>query len=194
MARGELASHLGRIEKLVREIDHFVSPDRKDASEFRADLAGLLVVAIAASYESCIKEILINFAYKRHVAFGTYTSNNYGRLNSRIAITDLHGYAKLFGDGVHQRFKAGLARRSGVINTRLGQKIEEHYQNILSWRHAFAHSWARNTTVEEVIRTHRFAIRVIYSFDEAFSEELTVARGVTATKTQFPSSGKDGTK
>jgi RiboL-PSP-HEPN len=168
MARGELGSHFQKIDKLVQEISHLVPAKTPEANEFRADLAGLLVVAIAASYEACVKEILVRFAAKHHEIFGEFAGNHYRKLNSKISIGDLNGYAKLFGAPVYNNFQTTLKVRSETINRRLGQRIEDHYGNILGWRHAFAHSWARNTTVEEVTKTHRFAIRVIYSFDEAF--------------------------
>ena len=138
------------------------------ASEFRADLAGLLVVAIAASYEACIKDILISFATRHHSVFGEFATNQYSRLNSKITISDLNSYCKTFSKSRHESFKQLLKQRSDKINERLGQRIENHYANILGWRHAFAHSWVRSTTVEEVIRTHKFAIRIIYCFDQAF--------------------------
>jgi hypothetical protein len=168
MSRGELHHHFYKIEKLTKEMSQFVPAKTPEANEFRADLAGLLVVAIAASYESCVKEILINFAAKRHVIFGEFASNHYNRLNSKIRVKDLSAYSKLFGSATHDKFWQGLKRRSEAIRARLGQHIEGHYENILDWRHAFAHSWARNTTIEEITITHRFASRVIYCFDDAF--------------------------
>jgi hypothetical protein len=171
MSRSDIARHLGKIEQLVKDIDRFVPAARKETSDLRADLAGLIVVAATASYETCVKEIIINFANSHHVRFGEFASNNYKNLNSRISIKDLRSYAKLFGSNVGDRFNNSLSIKSKTINERLGQKIESHYENILSWRHAFAHSWARNTTVEEAIKTHRFAIRVIYAFDEALNKK-----------------------
>lgn len=168
MSRADLDVHFDRIEQLVKEMTQFVPSDLIGAGQFRADLAGLLVVSIAASYESCVKDTLITYATRHHVAFGTFTLNNYKKLNSRIAVSDLHQYSSLFDDGVATRFKAILASRKKRIDERIGKNIEACYKQILSWRHDFAHAGIRNTTIEEAMATHRVAKRVLYSFDEAF--------------------------
>jgi len=121
MPRADLDVHFGRIEQLVAEMRQFVPTDVVGAAQFRADLAGLLVVSMAASYENCVKETLVTFASNHHAAFGNFTSNNYGRLNSRIAINDLHRYAATFDDGVHDRFKALLTQRKQKIELDLAK-------------------------------------------------------------------------
>jgi hypothetical protein len=169
MSRCDLDAHLNKIDLLAQEIYKFVPNSKVEANEFRSDLAGMLVVAIAASYEACIKETLINHATRHHVAFGEYAQNNYNKINSRIKINDLNGYAKMFGVGVASKFKLALDRRRLRLSSRLGVNIEKRYELILDWRHDFAHAWVKNTTVEEAMTAHRYAKRVLYSFDEAFS-------------------------
>jgi hypothetical protein len=73
------------------EIHSFVQDDPRTV-QFRADLAGLLVVSMAASYEACVKETLMNFAANHHAKFGNFAQNHFARLNSRIALADLYGY------------------------------------------------------------------------------------------------------
>lgn len=51
MPRSDLDVHFVRIDDMVSEIDELVPPD--SSAQFRADLAGLLVVAMAATYETC---------------------------------------------------------------------------------------------------------------------------------------------
>jgi hypothetical protein len=169
MPRANLVVHFNRIEQLVAEMRQFVPSDVVGAAQFRADLAGLLVVSMAASYENCVRETLVTFAGGHHAAFGTFTSNNYKRLNSRISISDLYQYAGIFDDGVRERFKTLLGQRKRKIDARIGKNIESSYSQILSWRNDFAHSGVRNTTIEEAMVTHRLAKRVLYIFDEAFN-------------------------
>ena len=169
MPRADLDVHFNRIGQLVAEMRQFVPSDVVGAAQFRADLAGLLVVSMAASYENCVKETLVTFASGRHAAFGNFTSNNYERLNSRISIRDLHRYAGIFDDGVRDRFKTLLDQRKRRIDARIGKNIESSYTQILNWRHDFAHAGVRNTTIEEAMVTHRLAKRVLYAFDEAFN-------------------------
>jgi hypothetical protein len=169
MPRTDLDFQFNRIEQLVSEMEAFVPPDLKGVAGFRADLAGLLVVTIAATYESCVKETLVAYAGRHHLAFGTFATNHYKRLNSRISINDLHGYTGTFDDNVSARFKFLLEERKRRIDTRIGKNIERAYKQMLSWRHDFAHAGVRNTTIEEAVLTHRLAKRVLYAFDDAFA-------------------------
>lgn len=168
MPRADLDVHFNRIEQLVAEMRQFVPTDI-GVAQFRADLAGLLVVSMAASYENCVRETLVTFASAHHAAFGNFTAKNFERLNSRIAVSDLHKYAATFDNEVRDRFKALLAERKRKIDVRMGKNIEASYSQILSWRHDFAHAGVRNTTIEEALSTHRLAKRVLYAFDEAFN-------------------------
>jgi hypothetical protein len=167
MARSDVGLPLQRVDKLVVEINKFV-PTTVGATELRADLAGLLVVAIAASYEACVKETLINHASKHHAAFGRFAGNNYEKLNSRINMRDLYQYTDLFDPRINARFKLLLTKRAKKIDERIGKNIIKSYETILNWRHDFAHAWKRNTTIEEAIVTHNLAKRVIFSFNDAF--------------------------
>jgi len=164
-----LDQHFDRIELLVNEMQRFVPATIVGAAEFRGDLAGLLVVTIAASYESCVKEVMIMHAGRHHAAFGNFATNNYKKINSKISIQDLHGYASNFDENIARRFKEILNTRKRKIDLRIGKNIESCYKQILSWRHNFAHARIRNTTIEEALLTHHLAKRVLYAFDEAFN-------------------------
>ena len=169
MPKADLDLRFNRIEQLVAEMREFVPNGAVEAAEFRADLAGLLVVSMAASYESCVKDTLVTYATNHHTAFGNFASNNFARLNSRVAVRDLYQYARTFDDGIHDRFKQLLDRRRRKIDRLIGKNIETSYGQILSWRHDFAHAGIRNTTIEEAMITHRLAKRVLYTFDRAFN-------------------------
>lgn len=169
MARTDLDIHFKRVENLVAEISQFVPEGTKGATEFRADLAGLLVVSMAASYESCVKEILVNHASRQHVSFGQFANSNFNKLSSRVALADLNTYAELFDPEIKIQFKANFKLKKKSINKRTGIDIQKSYEQILSWRHDFAHAGIRNTTVEEATRIHRHAKRVLYCFDNAFN-------------------------
>lgn len=167
MPRADLDKILARLEILAQEIKIFVSNDPKSI-QFRADLAGLLVVAMAASYEACVKETLMNFAGRHHKKFGTFAQDHFQKLNSRVALSDLYVYARTFDNAIHQKFGQIIQIRKSRLQERLGIDFTKSYAQILSWRHDFAHAGIRNTTVEEALVTHHFAKRVLYSFDIAF--------------------------
>lgn len=168
MPRQDLDAHFSRIDDLFIEMSKFVPAGTVDGDAFRADLAGLLVVTMAATYEACVKDILYSYASGNHASFGNYVAIRYERLNSKVSIPDLHTYTKMFSSSAANKFKADLKKRKDLIADRTGKDILKSYDQILQWRHAFAHSWARNTTLEEAAATHRLAKRVIYCFSEAF--------------------------
>jgi len=171
MARAEIDVILGRGEVLAQEINQFVPLEPK-STQFRADLAGLLVVALVASYETCVKETLIAYAGRYHNQFATFAQNNFDRLNSKIGIDDLYKYARIFDANVHTKFGVLVTARTNRLKQKLGVDCKSSYKQLLSWRHDFAHAGLRNTTVEEAIRTHLFAKRIIYTFDDAFAEAV----------------------
>ncbi len=144
-------------------------PNTTQTVELRADLAGLLVVSIVASYESCIKEILYNYSSAHNEKFAFFIENHFKRLNSKINISDLRGYAKMFDPKIHSEFERELARNRDRVQKFLGKDIVGSYSTLLSWRHSFAHSAERQTTIEEALKTHRLAKMVIHSYDKAFN-------------------------
>lgn len=170
MARSDMDEILRRSTSLGDEIKEFVSYDPKSI-QFRADLAGLLVVAMAASYETCVKETLVGFATKTHSEFGNFIQNHYEKLNSRISLSDLFKYTKTFDARINARFRTLINSRKDRLLSKTGIDFTASYQKILDWRHAFAHTGARNTTVEEALQTHLYAKRVPYLFHEAFNNE-----------------------
>jgi hypothetical protein len=168
MSHCEIKKHFVRVREIVLEIDNFVPEGTKGATDLRADLAGLLIVAIAASYESCVKDVMIRYAATKHVDFERFTLNNFNKLSSRIAIADLHKYAALFDDQIAIKFKAILKNRKQNILSRTGHNIEVRYNQILAWRHDYAHAGIKNTTIREAYEFHVYAKRVLYCFDLAF--------------------------
>jgi hypothetical protein len=168
MARSDIIPILSRVDGLAEEIETFVPLDTRSI-QFRADLAGLLVVAIAATYETCVKEILTNHASNHHVNFGQFAQNHFSKLNSRIDISDLHRYATTFDVRMNNLFKQKLNTRKQKINMLIGKDMTTSYTQLLNWRHEFAHAGTRNTTVEEAIKTHRLAKWVIYIFADTFA-------------------------
>lgn len=166
--KSELRAHFEKIEELGMEIKTYVPIEQKKATEFRADLAGLLTVSIASTYESCVKEILQNYAYRHNDNFGIFASNNYEKINSKINIKDLHEYAKIFHPKIEKQFKETIKRQQQRVKEWTKIDIIDRYTMILKWRHSFAHAGKRNTTVEEALTYHRYAKHVLLSFSHAF--------------------------
>lgn len=168
MSKRELDEHINRVKRLAREMNEFVPTGHTQTSEFRADLAGLYVVAVAAAYESCVKEVIVNYATRHNKIFGQYAIASYEKLNSRINMQDLHRYANIFHPSIGKKFKEILNEKKSEIDLKIGKDIEKSYVQILNWRHDFAHAGKRNTTLEEAVITHTLGLRVIHCFDSAF--------------------------
>ena len=169
MARSEVEPFLSRIDGLIRDFERFAPQDTVGIDTFRAELAGLLVVSMAASYENCVKEVLSLYAERRHLDFHYFIDKNYERLNSRVKVSDLNRYCKLFGDQIHHSFKTNLRSRREKIDARMSKNIKTCYEQILDWRHDYAHSAVLNTTIEEASEFHMYGKRVIYAFADAFA-------------------------
>lgn len=170
MNRGPIVEMLSRIEALAQEIDANVPTDQPGLIDFRADLAGLLNVTVCATYENCVKAIIHDYAGRQSQLFRVYAQNQYDRINSRIDVSDLYRYAKTFHPDIHRTFKERIASTNAYYLRRTLSDIVVSYGQLLSWRHSFAHTGIRVTTVEEVIRHHRLAKRVIIAFADAFSD------------------------
>ena len=162
--------HFRRVDALISLSDRFAPANMRGVESFRGELAGLIVVSMAASYENCVKEIMNDYASRRHNDFHHFIDKNYKRMNSRVKISDLHKYTKLFGPQIHTNFKDALHRRKTLLQQRSNVNICSSYEQVLDWRHDYAHAGLINTTVEEATKFHMFGKRVIYTFAEAFSD------------------------
>jgi hypothetical protein len=170
MLRSELDQELARIDELVRDMNAAVPANTVYQNvKLRAELAGLLVVAIAASYENCVKEVLYSKAGTHHAAFEAYAKRQYAKINSRIAVSDLIKYCELYDPPLKAKFKSTLATRKAAILAKTGVNIETTYERLLEWRHDFAHAGVRSMTLEEATKAHMFGKRVLYVFADALS-------------------------
>ena len=170
MAQNQIDLEFRRIETIRNGILEYVPEENIKAVEFRANLAGLLVVATVASYENCVKLILTNYAGVTLKTLGRYVDMQYKKLNSRIRINNLKEYANLFSEGIHSDFKDKLEESRKAEKDKSGADIVGQYHQILEWRHDYAHSGLKNTTVNEAFHFHQNARRVIDCFASAFRD------------------------
>lgn len=168
MSRIELDENFQKIDELIAEINSFAPAEASQNVGFRADLAGLLVVAIAATYENCVKQVMCGHATAHHAAFGQYASRNYDKLSSKIRINDLYKYCETFDPKIKANFKTNLKKKKEALLQRTHIDIVDAYHQILDRRNDFAHERIRNTTIEEATKFHSAGKRVLYLFDKAF--------------------------
>lgn len=169
MNRLDVIEELKRIDRLAAEIDKYAPAAAAKSFDFRADLAGLLTVMVCASYENCVKAIIQDYAGRGSPLFRLYTENQYNKINSKIDINDLKKYTKNFHPDIAAHFETSLRTKNDYFLKRTKVSIKSRYSQILRWRHDFAHTGIRVTTVEEVIDHHRYAQRVIITFADSFS-------------------------
>ncbi|WP_281171947.1 HEPN domain-containing protein [Leisingera daeponensis] len=168
----DLYDHFSRIDKLVFEMDQFVPAENRGVTEFRADLAGMLVVTIAAMYETCVKSTMVSYAARHGREFEGFTERNFSKLSSKIGHNDLRRYARTFDHRICEKFDTILDRRRKLTVKLAGKNPIKQLDQILSWRHDFAHAGLRQTTIGEAIATHRLASVVILSYHNAFNGEV----------------------
>lgn len=161
--------NFSRIDLLASRIDSFAPIVDLSAISFRADLAGLLTVFIAAHYENCVKETMISYAAGHSKEFEGFVERQFEKLNSKICVNDLHRYAKILNPKLADQFSLTLKRRRKLISALCGRNVEKQLQQLLNWRHEFAHAGNHVTTVEEALLTHRLARVPIVTFEQVFS-------------------------
>ena len=168
MNRSDVRAELKRIDRLVAEIDSYAPATAPKSVGFRSDLAGLLTVMVCATYENCVKGIIQDYAGRGSPFFRLYTENQYAKIDSRIDVNDLKKYAKTFHPDIGKIFDGNLKEINAYFLKRTKVSIKSRYSQILEWRHDFAHTGSRVTTVEEVIEHHRYAQRVLTTFADSF--------------------------
>jgi hypothetical protein len=101
---------------------------------------GFLNVSVVTVFELCVKDVLIEFARRKHKGFGAYCSNAFERLNGRVSLKDLReGHIPRFGEKYVARFGALLdVSEHATLVARRGS-LKASYGNVIVWRNKFAH-------------------------------------------------------
>jgi RiboL-PSP-HEPN len=170
MAITELKAEFDKVDALAKSMANVAPISDPSLVSLRADFAGLLTVAMAASYENCVKQVILAYCDRHHSRFRQYAENKYSQLSSKVRVEHLHGYANDFGDDVAGAFKEDFACTKKRIEFYTGKNIEASLKQVMKWRHDFAHAWKQTTTLEEAITTHRYAKQVFIVFSKSFSK------------------------
>ena len=170
MAQIDIDERFKAVDDLIKRMNQFAPPENLSATEFRADLARLLVIAIVSAYEASVRATLIEYAKRHHDVFGCYIEANYEKLNAQIKVKQLKGLAKKFAPKLEEDFINELTRTHHRFATGAHLDFCHAYCELVKLRHRFAHATTAVTTIEEAERRHRVAKHVIYAFDRVFSE------------------------
>jgi hypothetical protein len=119
---------------------------------------GFVAVAAVTVYELAIKEILCTFGEKKHAVLGNFARSYFDRINGRIKYKILHEeYVASFGDKYVRRFRKKVQEREEHTLRSTRKSILTSYDNIITWRHQFAHEGRVPTsaTYQEAVDAYR---------------------------------------
>ncbi len=130
-----------------------------------AKYIGFVSVAAVTVYEQALKEILIDFAKKKHKVLGNFTEAYFYRINGKIKIkVILEEYIAKFGENYQKRFKKNLDRAAKSYLAAHRRDMKSSYANLITWRNDFAHEGRMNstTTYSEVVQAYKDGKEVIH--------------------------------
>ena len=172
-----LSENFQHIRNLARDVEERLQGTSSADQRIRNEIAGMFAVTIAASYESIIKETVVNYAGGFHPKYRDHVEKDFNKINARISLSDLKEYSRRFGlkewvgHGVKQNsttFHRVLQEKRVVVERRFRADLFTSYESIFRWRHAYAHERATSATFSDVYKAHRVAQYVIRSFVLAF--------------------------
>ena len=101
---------------------------------------GFVCVSAVTVVELAVRDILIEFASKKHRVFGVFCQDSYERLNGRVSLKDLRDlHIKRFGGKYLVRFNKLLAAEERRELLASGRSASASFGNLVTWRHVFAH-------------------------------------------------------
>ncbi len=130
--------------------------------------AGLLSVATVTAYELAIKDILKNFAYKKHPVFGAYIENELSTANGRIKLPDLKkNYIRKIGDKYLSSFEKKIQYKEKFsVKNRKGSIINA-YNNLIICRNKYVHGGNVTLSFQEVLEDYELGKEVICTLFES---------------------------
>lgn len=131
---------------------------------------GFLCVSAVTVVELAVRDILIDFASKKHRVFGVFCNELYERLNGRVTLKDLReNHVKKFGDRYVERFSKMLDAEELRELAASGRSIKSSYGNLITWRHSYAHQGVlpANASYLEAKQGFELGKHVLHCLDRA---------------------------
>jgi len=172
-------SNFKHIRDLARSIDSRLNQDTAVDRKIRNELAGMFAVTIVATYESIVKETLIDYAGRFHPKYQSHVENDFKKMNAKITLDNLKKYSDQFGltpwtepntPKNATTFHRLLIENRVLVERRFRMDVAASYGNLFRWRNDYAHERSAATTFGEVYRAHRVAQYVIRTFVKAFEQ------------------------
>jgi hypothetical protein len=131
---------------------------------------GFVALSAVTVFELSVKEVLVNFAEKKHVVLGNLARSKMEQINGRIKLPNLRKeFVKPFGDKYLDRFDRNLDRIE-LDSLRNGRgSVTASYSNIIQWRHAFVHRGVspETTTFAEMKTAYGLAKEVVHCLNSS---------------------------
>ncbi len=128
---------------------------------------GFTAISAVTVYELAIKDIFIDFAKKKHITFGQFTSTYFEKMNGRINLNNLkNDFLKKFGDKYVKKFNKNLEKNENIFLIS-NINIRSEYGNIIECRNEFVHGNNVTMTFEEAVNAYSNGKEVIKSLAEA---------------------------
>ena len=132
---------------------------------------GFVLVSAVTVYELAIKDILFEFSDRKHVILGKFARSKFERMNGRIKLQNLQDdYICVFGEKYLSKFKKKLDQKEKFYLKNNKESIKQSYQNVITWRHSFAHDGKvpNTTNYNEVKLAYNAGKGVMIALDETF--------------------------
>ncbi len=126
---------------------------------------GFSAIAGVTVYELAIKQILTEFAARKHKVLGNYAGSHLTRMNGKIKICDLRkDFVRKFGDIYANRFDRILKEKQRLYLIAQKRDFRNSYANMINWRNSFAHEGNTNATAtfQEVVSAYEDGKQVIH--------------------------------
>lgn len=155
-------THFSHADDVIKHLN-FILPTINDPL-LKAKYIGFVSIAAVTVYELAIKSIFLEFSKNENKVLNCFTEKYFKRINGRIKINVIHDdYLTKFGDNYLVSFKQEVEKtRINFLKTHKRDFLAA-YQNLIEWRHQFAHQGAINTTAtfEEVTQAYEDGKSVI---------------------------------
>jgi len=147
--------HYQHADDIIEHLDTIV-PGLPDPL-LQAKYTGFVTVAAVTVYEMAIKEVFIAFAARENAVFEAFVESFFRRINGRIRLDDLKGYACRFGQSYEKDFSARLSSANSSHLNQYRRDLRSTYSNLILWRHDFAHAGrtATSATYEEAVQSYQ---------------------------------------
>lgn len=110
-------------------------------NQMQQKYAGFVCVYAVSMYELAIKEIFVRFCKNKHSLFGNFFESKFEKINSRITIRNIkEDFLKHIGANYVQKFEDIIDFEEKQTMQRDRASMKEAYQNLITWRHLFAHT------------------------------------------------------